>query len=162
MTKNSFSKSATRARMAETGEPYSVAARSLAESKLEEPTTAPTYAQSTTGGLVDYSELIVFCERMAIFTDSGLSFLQSFRSVVAYTEDPILREALEFVLTKSAEGASPSKAMALRPGTFRGVFPELMRVFEQGGGTPFSEAMRSMAKLYRTELEMEKRIGRRY
>jgi len=160
MTNNSFSKSATRARMAETGEPYSVAARALADSAPEATSAVPVYPPSARGGLADYGELIVFCERMAIFTDSGLTFLQSFRSVVSYTEDPILKEAFEFVIARNAEEVSLSEAIALRPGAFRGVFPELMRISEQGGGFSFGEAMRSMAKLYRTELEMEKRSGR--
>jgi len=153
MTQNSHSKKAIRTRMADTGEPYSVSARAIATERSQDSTN---FRPTGTETVADYGALILFCERMSLFTDSGLTFLESIRAVIPYTEDPVLKEALEFVLARNAEEFTLSEVVQLRSRAFRGVFPEFIRIFERGGAPNFGESMRSMANLYRTEREMER------
>jgi len=163
MTKNSFSKSAIRARMEETGEPYSVAARALAESATEEPKAAPVYPSSAVKDLADYGALIVFCERATLFSSMGHTIEYAMKLTAPHTSDPVLKEALNFVLSERARELSerePRRELAdlmeLRPNAFRGVFPEVVRTTNSGS----IDGIRLMANLYRTELEMEERAAR--
>lgn len=162
MTKNSFSKSAIRARMKETGEPYSVAARALADSAAEEPTATLVYPPSAVKGVADYGALIVFCERITIFSNMGHTIEYAMKLTAPHTSDPVLTEAVQFVLSERsrelAEGESRielEELMELRPNAFRGVFPEVIRTIGSGS----SDGLKSMANLYRTELEMEERAA---
>ena len=162
MTKNSFSKSATRARMAQTGEPYSVAARALADETSESSAT-PIYPPSLVEGVADYGALIVLCERIALFSSMGHTIEYALRLTVPHTSDPVLREAVSFILSERtrelADGESRSELanlMELRPNAFRGVFPEVVRTTSSGS----LDGMKLMANLYRTELEMEERDRR--
>jgi len=162
MTKNSFSKSATRARMEETGEPYSVAARALA-GEAPKPSAVRVYPPSAVEGVADYGALIVFCERITLFSSMGHTIERALMLTAPHTSDPVLGEAVRFVLSERtrelAEGeprAGLEDLMELRPNAFRGVFPEVVRTTNSGS----LDGMKLIANLYRTELEMEERDKR--
>jgi type II secretory pathway component PulF len=177
MTKKSYKKSEIRARMAETGEAYLEAARALAaEAEAPEATSAPE-AATTEESLsddedagfgytaeewddilyekkADLGELSLFTERIAVLLETGLQFRQALAVAAPHTEDRILKEAVEYVLTEHKRGVDLLAAVELRPKAFRGIFLSMLTSVTQTGYS-VSEAMRSLSKLYRSEFEME-------
>ena len=147
MTQDSSRKTAIRARMAETGEVYSVAAR-----KLDSQVNTPLSDKKA-----DYGELVLLTERLAVILDTGVTLARALQAVGPYTEDAVLKEAIDFVLSEQQNGVSFETVVALRPNAFRGIFLEVLRTNVYAA---FPDIMRSMAKLYRVEFEME--LNRKY
>lgn len=129
--------------MAETGEPYSVAARAL---KQEFDQLDPF-----NGAKADFGELILFTERLYALLNADNDLYEALVSLVQYTDDPVLKEGLEFV-TSSPVGSEISKAMAKRPNAFRGIMPEII-----DKEWNLTTGIRSLTQVYRVELEMEQR-----
>jgi type II secretory pathway component PulF len=147
MTQDSSRKTAIRARMAETGEVYSVAAR-----KLDSQVNTPLSDKKA-----DFGELVLLTERLAVILDTSVTLARALQAVGPYTEDAVLKEAIDFVLSERQDGVSFEDAVALRPNAFRGIFLEVVRA---NAATPIADIMRSLAKLYRVEFEME--LNRNY
>jgi len=147
MTQDSSRKTAIRARMAETGEVYSVAARKL-DSQVN---------VALSDRKADYGELVLLTERLAVVLETGVTLTRALQIVGTYTEDAVLKEAIEFVLSEGQNEVSFEAAVALRPNAFRGIFLEVVK---SSMYAPLSDIMRSLAKLYRVEFEME--LNRNY
>lgn len=140
MTKNSYLKHEIRTRMALTGESYSAASSAIGRGE-ELPASAG--AKPT----ADLRALVIFTERLQTLTSMGMSIRRAFETLIPRTDDPVLKEAL--IAVCGADDELFSKEIRSRTEAFPGIFPDVL-----SSGFDLSVGFASLAKVYRTELEM--------
>ena len=100
--------------------------------------------------------LVVFTDQFAFLIKSGMPLLESIKISADQTEDTVLKAALKSVYVDVEQGLSLSDAMEKHPPAFPGLLTSVVRVGEKGGF--LDKTMKSMAKTYRTELELRQMI----
>lgn len=147
MTKNNYFKQEVRARMAATGESYSVAARAVASSNVL-PTSEVTSSSQNT---ISLRSLILFTETAAALVATGMDVSTAFTIIAEQTTDQHLKEDLLGVVEDLASRETFSAAIGKRPRSFPGILPSLVN----NNYIAVAETFRIMAKLLRTELELD-------
>lgn len=100
--------------------------------------------------------LAIFCKQLALLVRSGMPMLESLRISADQSEDRVLKTALEAVVDDVENGASLTDSMLKHEKAFPGLLSAVVAVGEEGG---FLEAsLDSMAKTYKSELELRQRL----
>lgn len=100
--------------------------------------------------------LSIFCKQFALLIKSGIPMLESVRVSAEQTEDKVLKKALTAVHAEIENGVPLSVAMRKHPNAFPELLTAIVSVGEEGGF--LDESLASMAKTYKTELELRRKI----
>jgi type II secretory pathway component PulF len=100
--------------------------------------------------------LAVFCKQFALLVRSGMPMLESIRISADQTEDKVLKNALEEVADEVEAGATLAASMRKHELAFPGLLSSVVAVGEEGGF--LEKSLDSMAKTYKTELELRQRL----
>lgn len=100
--------------------------------------------------------LAIFCKQFALLVRSGMPMLESLRISSAQTEDKVLKAALEEVCEDVESGMTLTNAMVKHETAFPGLLTSVVSVGEEGGF--LDKSLDSMAKTYKTELELRQRL----
>lgn len=100
--------------------------------------------------------LAVFCKQFALLIKAGIPMLESLATSAQQTEDKTLKKALEIVHDDVEEGMPLSTAMQKHPNSFPELLTSIVAVGEEGGF--LDESLASMAKTYKTELELKQKV----
>lgn len=100
--------------------------------------------------------LVIFAKQFALMLKAGMDILQSIEQAVEATEDIILKDALKEVHGDVKHGTSFSDALAKHPNAFPGLLVSVVRAGEEGGF--LERSMESMAKTYKTDLELKQKV----
>lgn len=100
--------------------------------------------------------LAIFCKQFALLVRSGMPMLESLRISAAQSEDKVLKAALEDVVDDVESGSSLTVAMQKNTNAFPGLLSSVVAVGEEGGF--LEKSLESMAKTYKTELELRQRL----
>jgi MSHA biogenesis protein MshG len=79
------------------------------------------------------SDLVLFTRQMYTITKSGLPLLRGLRGLSASTHNPVLRDALEDVLSSLEAGRDLATSFARHPKIFPTLYVSIVRVGEQTG-----------------------------
>lgn len=100
--------------------------------------------------------LAIFCKQFALLVRSGMPMLESIRISAEQSEDKVLKKALEEVADDVESGASLTSAMLKHEAAFPGLLSAVVAVGEEGGF--LEKSLDSMAKTYKSELELRQRL----
>lgn len=100
--------------------------------------------------------LAIFCRQFALLVRSGMPMLESIRISADQSEDKVLKAALEEVADDVEGGASLTNAMQKHEAAFPGLLTSVVAVGEEGGF--LEKSLDSMAKTYKTELQLRQRL----
>lgn len=100
--------------------------------------------------------LAIFCKQFALLVKSGMPMLESLRISADQSEDKVLKAALENVADDVENGASLTDSMRKHERAFPGLLSSVVAVGEEGGF--LEESLKSMAKTYKSELELKQRL----
>lgn len=100
--------------------------------------------------------LSIFCKQFALLIKSGIPMLESVRVSAEQTEDKVLKKALTTVHGDIENGVPLSFAMQKHPNAFPDLLVAIIAVGEEGGF--LDESLASMAKTYKTELELKRKV----
>lgn len=85
------------------------------------------------GGRPTAKDMILFCRQMHTITRAGLPLLRGLNGLISTTHNPVLRSALEDVLSKLESGRDLAGSLASRPDVFPPLFTSLVEVGEATG-----------------------------
>lgn len=100
--------------------------------------------------------LAIFCKQFALLIKSGIPMLEAVRVSGEQTEDKVLKKALAVVHADIENGVPLSVAMEKHPNAFPDLLVAIISVGEEGGF--LDESLASMAKTYKTELELKRKV----
>lgn len=100
--------------------------------------------------------LSIFCKQFALLIKSGIPMLESIRVSAEQTEDKVLKKALTAVHGDVENGLPLSVSMEKHPNAFPDLLIAIVAVGEEGGF--LDESLASMAKTYKTELELKRKV----
>jgi len=100
--------------------------------------------------------LAIFCKQFALLIKSGIPMLEAVRVSAEQTEDKVLKKALTVVHSDVENGVPLSVAMEKHPTAFPDLLTAIVSVGEEGGF--LDESLASMAKTYKTELELRRKV----
>lgn len=100
--------------------------------------------------------LAIFCKQFALLIKSGIPMLEAVRVSGEQTEDKVLKKALTVVHADIENGIPLSLAMEKHPNAFPDLLVAIISVGEEGGF--LDESLASMAKTYKTELELKRKV----
>jgi len=100
--------------------------------------------------------LAVFARQFALLIRAGVPMMEALKVVADQTEDKVLKGALEGVSDDVERGMSLSVAMKKRETAFPGLLSSIVAVGEEGGF--LDSSLDSMAKTYKSEMELKQRI----
>lgn len=100
--------------------------------------------------------LAIFCKMLALLVRSGMPMLESLRIAANQSEDKVLKAALEDVVEDVENGGALADSMLKHPQAFPGLLSSVVAVGEEGGF--LEKSLESMAKTYKSELELRQRL----
>lgn len=100
--------------------------------------------------------LAVFCKQFALLIRAGIPMLEAIAVSAEQTEDKMLKKSLEAVYEDVESGSPVSTAMEKHPKAFPELLVAVVSVGEEGGF--LDESMASMARTYKTELELKQKV----
>lgn len=100
--------------------------------------------------------LAIFCKQFSLLIKSGIPMLEAVRVSGEQTEDKVLKKALSVVHADIENGIPLSVAMEKHPNAFPDLLVAIISVGEEGGF--LDESLASMAKTYKTELELKRKV----
>lgn len=100
--------------------------------------------------------LAIFCKQLALLVRSGMPMLESLRISANQSEDKVLKAALESVADDVENGDPLAESMLKHPKAFPGLLAAVVAVGEEGGF--LERSLESMAKTYKSELELRQRL----
>ena len=105
------------------------------------------------GGRPKMSDMILFCRQMYTITKAGIPLLRGIKTLAESTENVVLRDALEEVVSSLQGGRDLAASMSRHPDVFSKFFVSIIRVGEDSGTLP-----NAFLRMYEY-LTMEKQIS---
>lgn len=100
--------------------------------------------------------LAIFCRQFSLMIRAGIPILEALEVSSEQTEDKVLKKGLSGVHKSVESGASLSAGMYKHPKAFPNLLVAIVEVGEDGGF--LDESLNSMAKIYKTELELKQKV----
>lgn len=100
--------------------------------------------------------LAVFCRQFSLLIRAGIPMLEALAISTEQTEHKVLKKSLGEVHDDVEEGMPLSNAMRKHPNSFPELLTSIVAVGEEGGF--LDESLDSMAKTYKTELELKQKV----
>lgn len=100
--------------------------------------------------------LALFCRQFSLMIRAGIPILEALEVTTEQTEDKVLKKALAEVQKDVETGSSLSSGMSKHPKAFPNLLVAIVEVGEDGGF--LDESLNSMARIYKTELELKQKV----
>lgn len=120
---------------------------------IADETTAGDLWRRMGGGRPTTVDLILFCRQMYTITKAGIPLLRGIKTLAESTENVVLRDTLEEVVSSLQGGRDLASAMGRHPHVFSKFFISIIRVGENSGTLP-----NAFLRMYEY-MNMEKQIN---
>ena len=100
--------------------------------------------------------LAIFCRQFSLMIRAGIPILEALEVSAEQTEDKVLKKALAEVHKDVESGLSLSASMGKHSKAFPNLLVAIVEVGEDGGF--LDESLNSMARIYKTELELKQKV----
>jgi MSHA biogenesis protein MshG len=102
------------------------------------------------------SDLVLFSRQMYTITKSGLPLLRGLRGLAASTHNPVMREALQDIVSSLESGRELGASFARHPELFSTLYINLIRVGESTG--TLESSFQRLAEYLAKDADMQKRV----
>ena len=120
---------------------------------LTDETTVGDLWRKMGGGRPTMADMILFCRQMYTITKAGIPLLRGIKTLSESTENVVLRDALDEVVSSLQGGRDLASSMSRHPEVFSRFFVSIIRVGEDSGTLP-----NAFLRMYEY-LTMEKQIN---